>query len=189
MTTSPPKIVALVIILNGLAAVAPARPDAGSSPAIAATAGREPMISKEISTAVLSGIRYQPPNPSANEELDPHDSDRPQNGIIRLPKYVVEEQRPPVFSERNLYTPENLRRLAYLRYTNAFSRRFRLVPGWYAMMQYEAEERRRNLAEMEDKVFMYRISGDNKSAEALKTDIQRTFMRRSEGISIHVAGD
>ena len=187
----PPRLTALVVVLVPLITFVAAQTD-GTDPAPGATGvQKERIISKEISSALSSGIKYQSPAPleSTAEDTGSRDSDKPQNGIIRLPKYVVEEQRPPVFNERNLYTPERLRRLAYLRYTNAFSRRLRLVPEWYAVMQYEAEERKRNLAEMEDRVWMYRISGDKASAEALKTDIQRTFMRRSEGISIHVAGD
>ena len=112
--------------------------------------------------------------------------------IIRLPKYVVEGTRPPVFNNRNLYSKEMLRRLAYQKYISSFGRnvlnRYRLpiIGGGaeaYAMMQYEAEERKQNMAEMDDKISMYRVSGDNAEADTLKNDTQRSFMRRTEYIA------
>lgn len=117
------------------------------------------------------------------------DIDKPRNEIIRLPKYVVEAKKPPVFAERNLYSNEMLRRLAYQRYVSSFNRnvlnRFRLpfIGGGidaYAMMQYEAEERQRAMAAMDDKAAMYLISGDKEGAEELKDEAQDTFMRHSE---------
>ena len=180
-----PRLTALVLALFPLVTVVAAQTEDNDPMPAPTRAQKERIISKEISSALSSGIKYQPPTPlkSTAEDIDPRDSDKSQNGIIRLPRYVVEEQRPPVFNERNLYTPERLRRLAYLRYTNAFSRKLRLVPEWYAVMQYEAEERRRNMAEMEDKVSMYRVSGDDASAKELKDDTQRSFMRRTEYIA------
>jgi hypothetical protein len=100
---------------------------------------------------------------------------------------VVEGQRPPVFNNRNLYSKEMLRRLAYQKYISSFSRnvlnRYHIFGQGdvdYAMMQYEADERKRNMDEMADKVSMYRVSGDNAEAAKLKDDAQRTFMRRSD---------
>jgi hypothetical protein len=186
-----PRLIALVFAFATLALVAVAQRNASITSPGATEPENERPLSKEISSALFSGIKYQPPGslqPTA-EEADPRDSDKPLNGIIRLPKFMVEDQRPPVFNERNLYSSEMLKRLAYLRYTTAFSRQLHLVPEWYAVMQYEADERRRNTAEMEEKVLMYRISGDAASANQLHDDIQRSFMRRSEGISIHVAGN
>jgi len=156
---------------------------------------KERAISKDLSSALSAGYKYNPPPPpkpeinADAEDVDLREIDKPRNGIIRLPKYVVEGERPPVFNNRNLYSKEMLRRLAYQRYTSAFSRnvlnRFHIfgrADEAYAMMQYEAEERRQNMAEMDDKVSMYRVSGDDAEAAKLKDDTQRSFMRRSEGI-------
>jgi hypothetical protein len=89
-----------------------------------------------------------------------------------------------------------LRRLAYQKYISSFGRNvlnryhiFGRGDEAYAMMQYEAEERKQNMAEMDDKISMYRISGDNAEAASLKDDTQRTFMRRSEGISTPGTGN
>jgi hypothetical protein len=160
------------------------------------TPKKERAISKDLSSALSAGYKYNPPPPpkpeaEAAEDVDLREIDKPRNGIIRLPKYVVEGQRPPVFNNRNLYSKEMLRRLAYQKYLSSFGRnvlnkyRLPIIGGGidaYVMMQYEAEERKQNMAEMDDKVSMYRVSGDDAEAEKLKDDNQRTFMRRSQGI-------
>ncbi len=153
---------------------------------------KERVISGDLSKSLSSGIKYNPPPPPKPEveDVDMRDIDKPRNQIIRLPKYVVEAKRPPVFTDRNLYSNEMLRRLAYKQYASAFSRnflnRYRIfgqLDTDYAMMQYEAAERLRNIAEMDDKVSMYRVSGDNAEASALEDDIQRSFMRRTNYIT------
>jgi hypothetical protein len=160
-----------------------------SSNATSAAPKKERAISKDLSHALSAGIKYNPPPPPkpVEEDVDLRDIDKPKNGIIRLPKYVVEGQRPPVFNTRNLYSKEMLRRLAYQKYISSFSRnvlnRYHILGHGdvdYAMMQYEADERKRNMDEMADKVSMYRVSGDNAEAAKLKDDSQRTFMRRSD---------
>jgi len=156
------------------------------------------VISNDLSKSLSEGIKYNPPPaPKPEEEqVDMREVDKPRNQIIRLPKYVVEAQRPPVFNDRNLYSKEMLRRLAYQRYTSAFSRnflnRYHVLGNGdvaYAMMQYEADERKQNMAEMEDKVSMYRTSGDDSEASKQKNDNQNTFMRRTEyGTTSKTAG-
>jgi hypothetical protein len=147
-------------------------------------------VSTDVSKSVTSAFQYNPPPPPKPEEelVDMREIDKPRNEIIRLPKYLVEAKKPPVFNERNLYSKEMLRRLAYQRYMGSFGSalnkyKLPIIGGGaeaYAMMQYEAEVRRQNMAEMEDKVSMYRISGDKEEADKLKADAQDTFMRRSE---------
>jgi hypothetical protein len=150
---------------------------------------KERAISGDLSKALSSGIKFNPPPPPkpAEADVDLREIDKPRNGIIRLPKYVVEGQRPPIFNDRNLYSKEMLRRLAYQRYMSSFSKdflnRYHFLGNGdiaYAMMQYEAEERKRNMAEMDDKVSLYRATGDTTEADQLKDDTQRTFMRRTE---------
>jgi hypothetical protein len=195
----------LGLALLSLAVFAPASPAQTTTPAALAasttstdviqpqpTVKKERVISKDLSSALAVGYKYQPPPPPKPEaeDVDLRDVDKPRNGIIRLPKYVVESQRPPIFNDRNLYSKEMLRRLAYQKYMSSFSKnllnRFHLLGRGdeaYALMQYEADERKRNMAEMDDKISMYRVSGDDTEAEKLKDDTQRTFMRRSEGTS------
>ncbi len=150
---------------------------------------KERTLSKSLSSALSAGLTYKPPpapKPEA-EEVDLRDIDKPKNEIIRLPKYVVEAKRPPVFNDRNLYSQEMLRKLAYQRYISPFSRnilnRYHLLGRGdeaYAMMQYEADERKRAMSEMDDKISMYRVFGDNATADQLKDETQNTYMRRSQ---------
>jgi len=146
-------------------------------------------MSSDITTSVSSAFKYNPPPPpKADEELvDMREIDKPRNQIIRLPKYVVEAKKPPVFNDRNLYSKEMLRRLAYKKYASNFSRDvlngkhlFGQEDIAYAMMQYEAEERKRNLVEMDNTVSMLRTSGDDNEAAKTKDDTQNTYMRRSD---------
>lgn len=146
-------------------------------------------ISGDLSKALSFGIKFNPPppEPKPEDEVDARDVDKPKNGIIRLPKYVVEAKRPPIFNERNLYSKDMLRRLALQRFSSSFSRdvlnRYHLLgreDEAYALMQYEAEERERNMKEMADRVSMYRVSGDNAEANKLKDDAQDTFMRHTD---------
>lgn len=145
-------------------------------------------MSTDVTNSVSSGFKYNPPPPPKSEEelVDMRDVDKPRNQIIRLPKYVVETKKPPVFNDRNLYSKEMLQRLAYRRYTSDFSRnvlnRFHVLGNGdvaYAMMQYEAEERQRAMTEMDDKVSLLRASGDDAEAEKTRADAQDTFMRRA----------
>lgn len=147
-------------------------------------------VSDDVSKSVSSSFKYNPPPPPKPEEelVDMREIDKPRNQIIRLPKYVVEAKKPPVFNDRNLYSKEMLRRLAYQQYISSFNRnvlnKYRLpfIGGGidaYAMMQYEAAERMRNIADMEDKTSMLRASGDDAEASKTKDDTQNTLMRRS----------
>lgn len=146
-------------------------------------------VSDDISKSVSSAFKYNPPPPPKPEEelVDMREIDKPHNQIIRLPKYIVEAKKPPIFNERNLYSKEMLRRLAYQRYMSSFSRNvlnkyhvFGQRDIAYAMMQYEAEERQRNLVEMDSTVSMLRTSGDDTEAAKTKDDTQNTYMRRSD---------
>jgi len=148
-------------------------------------------LSQDISKSLSFGIKYQPPPPPKpeEEEVDLRDSDKPKNEIIRLPKYVVEGTRPPVFIERNLYSNAMLKRLAYQRYLSPFSRnvlntfRLPIIGGGvedYALMQYEADERKRAMAQLDDRLAMYRTTGDDTAADNLTDEIQNPLRRRSE---------
>lgn len=157
--------------------------------------GKNSGLSQKTSASVQADFQYTSvPEEKKNEEpVDLREVDKPQNTIIRLPSYLVEAQRPPVFQERNLYSKEMLRRLAYHRYISAFSRnvlnRYRLpfIGGGidaYANMMYEAEERQRNMADTDDRVAMYRISGDTEEAKALRDEANSTYLRKTQFIAV-----
>lgn len=68
---------------------------------------RSRAISGEVAAALSAAMpKYDPPKavePPPEEELaDLRETDRPRNKIIRLPEYVVQEKKPPVFTDRDL---------------------------------------------------------------------------------------
>src|SRR6185312_2365529 len=79
--------------------------------------GDPPRIqSNEISGALVNSLpKYAPPAPAAAKpaEAEP----QPRNGIIRLKKVVVREEKPPVFTEKQLYSPKSLGDIEIQRYT------------------------------------------------------------------------
>ncbi|MCC5025436.1 MAG: hypothetical protein J6386_22815 [Candidatus Synoicihabitans palmerolidicus] len=55
--------------------------------------------------------KFNPPPPPSEDEDDGVDEElmlKPKNGIVRLPQVVVEGNRPPVFSERQINTDKGL---------------------------------------------------------------------------------
>src|ERR1041384_5012213 len=69
-------------------------------------------ISPEVA-AQLQGYapKYTPPPPKPtpkpeDEEVDAREVDKPRNGIIRLPKYIVQEPKSPVLNERAASTTQ-----------------------------------------------------------------------------------
>src|SRR5215469_4731079 len=90
---------------------ASASPSAAPAPqAVSAT----PPAKREISSgaaAMLARVApaYSPPKPvaakpdSGDTDDSTEDNDQPRNHIIRLPKFIVHEQQPPIFREKDLY--------------------------------------------------------------------------------------
>jgi hypothetical protein len=182
MTTTFPSSLLLVLCVSASAAFAqaPASGDAANP----ASKKKESELSRETSAAVLAGYSYQPPKPVAAEEdddTDLRDTDKPRNEIIRLPKHVVEATRPPVFKERNFYTPGALRRLAAQRYLGQGQGLNRYQIGNsgenIAMQMYWDDERLKNMTEAKNQVSLYRLAGDEERASKAEAQDRSTFLR------------
>lgn len=119
-------------------------------------------ISPEVSAALSSvAPKYTPPPPKPepkpeSEQVDMRDIDKPKNTIVRLPKYIVTEQKPPVFSERAITTDKGLADLAVARYISEVDRamnRFTIPLFGTSMQQralamYAEEERLKNMSDL-----------------------------------------
>lgn len=132
------------------------------SPGNGTAAPRRRAISAETSAA-LSAVapKYTPPPPKVepkpeSEQIDMRDVDKPKNTIVRLPKYIVTEQKPPVFSERAISTEKGLTDIAMGRYISDMDRalnRFTL-PLFGSSMQaralamYAEDERLKNMDDL-----------------------------------------
>jgi len=153
-----------------------------------------PRRSAEVSAA-LAGIKYEAPQPEKKKEDEPaedtdlRDVDKPRNTIIRLPKYIVEGERPPVFAEKEINTKKGLAELAMKRYLSTVHQglnRYHL-PALFggisnealAMDMYHDQERLDAMQDYKEKVSLFRAAGD-KEADALKKEADTTFLRRGD---------
>lgn len=152
--------------------------------------GPSERVSRSTLSAVSAGITFQPPPPPAPpapKAAEEEEADAPKNGIVRLPEYVVQGERPPVFRERDINTQKGLGEIAVKRFLgetgkalNAYSLPlFGMSKEQYALMLYREEERLKNMQEATDKVSLLRGS-DPVAAEQLKREVDQTFIRRSE---------
>jgi hypothetical protein len=159
-------------------------------------------MSPELAATLTAGIKYEAPPAEKKkeeevaaavteaEETDLRETDKPRNTIIRLPKYVIQGERPPVFTERDLHTQKGLADLAVKRYLSAAHQSLNkyhlphIMGGMssedLAMMMYLEDERLRNMQDVNDKVYLYRTTGDTEEADRLKQDAASTFIRRSD---------
>jgi hypothetical protein len=166
----------------------PADRNASASPSIS-----PPRRSPEVAAA-LAGIKFEAPATEKKKEevpddVDLRDIDRPRNAIIRLPKYIVEGERPPIFAEKEINTKKGLAELAVNRYLSTIHQglnRYHL-PALFggisnealAMEMYHDNERLEAIKDYDEKVSLFRAAGE-KDADALKKEADATFMRRGE---------
>lgn len=219
-----PALIFACLTLGLHAQVAPPSPDAPAalptppSPAVTAPATppapkRPRAISGDVAALLASTLpKYTPPPPAppqptaadlakklADEEADAadlRDTDKPKNTIVRLPKYVVQEQRPAVLTERDVHTKKGLREIAMRRYISDADRalnRFSLplFAGWSpgsgngssteqrALSLYAEDERLRNMADLADNANMI-MKSDRAAGAAAKDAVQKTYMRSTE---------
>lgn len=152
-------------------------------------APRARAISSNLADALAASMpKYNPPPKPApkapGEEVDLREIDKPRNQIIRLPQYVVREERPPVFTEREISTTKGLNAIALRRYfsqTGLALNRF-TVPLFgiskeaYAQMLYAEDERLRNIAELESAAAAVNLV-DPANARKLKEATRDTYQR------------
>ncbi len=153
---------------------------------------RSRAISPEVAAQLASVMpKYAPPppkpEPKAEEEQPTGENEKPKNGIVRLPKYIVREPRPPVLSEREVHTTKGLTDLAMRRYTTEMDmvlNKFTLPlfgssAAARALAMYAEDERLRNMKDMNDAARM--VSATNKnSGSYIMRETQDTFMRTSD---------
>ena len=107
----------------------------------------ERVMSDEVAATLATGMpKYHPP-PKApepkpeDEQADARDSDKPKNGIIRLPKYVVKEPKPPVFRERDLHSRSEMTDIGLRRYLGLNIGNFGGLNRPVSLLMYQEQER------------------------------------------------
>ena len=152
-------------------------------------AKRDRPVSSGVASALAASMpKYNPPPKPApvDEDVDARDVDKPKNGIIRLPKYTVQEKKPPVFRERDIYTTGGLADLAKNRYLTATDRMLNRVTlplfgtsqEARAMAMYAEEERLHNMSDLKDTAKDISRTDPNDGAY-IKRVTDQTYMRDS----------
>jgi hypothetical protein len=202
-----PIVAAAGLLLSGAllsaeeAPPAPPPPKAEPAKPVIEVSGPTTRMSAERKSSIAAGVRYAPPpkeepkktvvvedrgDEEALPESTPIAPDQPRNKIIRLPKYIVEGDRPPVFRERDIYTKQALAAIAMRRYLSSFDRNFLnrfhipfLTPSSEAraMAMYEEDERLQNISDLKQSAADARKAGDNAGADYLSRETNRTFLR------------
>lgn len=163
------------------------------APAPTPTAKRARAISPEAAAALAAASpKYEPPQPKPPptpeaEQIDLRDVDKPKNQIIRLPKYIVQEPKPALLSERAVHTQKGLEEIAMRRFISETDRalnRFTLPlfgtsMKARAMAMYEEEERLRNMSDLHDAAVSTALVDRSAGAYILK-ESQQTFLRSSD---------
>jgi hypothetical protein len=173
-------------------------PAPATTTAAAPAAGATGVSGKAGATAITSGLpRYAPPpkqapkKPAADvegeDEAEPEDRplapDQPRNKIIRLPRYIVEGDRPPVFRERDIYTKQALAAIAMRRYLSTFDRSFLNRYNIFgskegrAMAMYEEDARLQNIADLKNAAANARKAGDKADSDYILRETNATFLR------------
>ncbi|MSU23811.1 MAG: hypothetical protein EXS32_08310 [Opitutus sp.] len=167
---------------------------AASPAAPAPSAAKRPRaISPEAAAALAATMpKYAPPPPrpppTPEEDLpDLRETDKPRNAIIRLPKYIVQEPKSPIFRERDINTKQGLANIAMRRYLSEADRalnRFRLPlfglsNAERALAMYAEDERLKNMADLADNTNMV-MRSDPAAGAKVKEAAQNTYQRWSD---------
>jgi len=175
---------------------APASEAAMDQPAESSLTKRNRPISSGVAAALAAASpKYTPPAPKPpppppkpeEEQPDMRDIDKPKNAIVRLPKYVVREPKPVIFSERAISTTKGLTDIAMKRYlteTDRVLNRFRIpfltmTNEERALAMYAEDERLKNMSDLKDNATAAGMS-DPSSSSYIKKEAQKTFLRSSD---------
>jgi hypothetical protein len=178
-------------------------PTQSSSPVLAAppaekapppgTPKRTRAISSEVAAALAAASpKYSPPPPRPEptpeeQQVDLRDVDKPKNTIVRLPKMVVREPKPAVFSERSIHTEKGLTDIAMRRYISDADRalnRFTLPlfgtsKEARAMAMYAEDERLKNMADLADAANNASKS-DSAAGTYIRRESEKTYLRTND---------
>lgn len=142
---------------------------------------RDRPISDNLASMLAASMpKYNPPPKPRpeDEQVDLREVDKPRNTIIRLPRYVVRDKKPPVFRERDIYDQRSRTDLALLRYSGLQVGNILGLNRPIAFMMYQEEERLQNMEDLEDTADAIG-RGDPAAGDYIKRTSDQTFMRNS----------
>jgi len=156
------------------------------------TPRRRPISGGVAAALAAASPKYTPPPPKPEptpelEQIDLRDVDKPKNTIVRLPKFIVQEQKPAVFSERAIHTEKGLTEIAMRRYITDADRalnRFTLPlfgtsKEARALAMYAEDERLKNMGDLQDAA---NTAGKSDAAAGtyIRREAQKTYLRSSD---------
>ncbi len=157
---------------------------------------RARVISPEVAAALAAATpKYTPPAPTppppppkAEEDLpDLRDIDKPKNTIVRLPKFIVQEKKPVIFTERAIHTQKGLVDIAMKRYITETDRvlNFFRIPlltattEARAMALYAEDERLKNMSDLHGNA-VDAAKTDPATGSYILKEAQQTYLRSSD---------
>ena len=128
-----------------------------------------------------------PPPPPEEEQVDLRDVDKPKNTIVRLPKYIVQEKKPPVFRERDIYTEKGLAEIAMRRYSTEADRALNrwtlpiigMSKEARALAMYAEDERLRNMSDLRE-AGLNAARTDPSAGDFILRESRKTYLRSSD---------
>lgn len=140
------------------------------------------IVSSRTAAALAAAMpKYSVPTPTPTPTLDP-ELDRPKNGIVRLPSYVLRESRPPVFRKQDLYTTQGLIDLSFKAHPGLL---FGNILGLNSGVAYQMmldEERESALNDFADEAHAMDRGGDKAESQYILQASQETFMRPVDSV-------
>lgn len=165
----PARVALLLSTIAALAALGPASAQTPPPPTDQSTPApttppapkRDRAVSDSLAASLAASMpKYNPPPKPRpeDEDVDLRDVDKPRNGIIRLPKYIVRERKLPELSNREMLTPDGRLDLAFKRHPGLlFGNFFNLNAGIGLAMLAEEQQIERN-SEMADLAELARLA-------------------------------
>jgi hypothetical protein len=152
-------------------------------------------ISNETSSALSAGYSFQPQSPVEPSDeadlIDQRDLDKPRNEIIRLPKYMVEGQRPAIFRERDFYsTRAGMQQMQLQKFfgEGLLNRRQLGKTGeMYAAQSFWDDERLKGMTEMGRHASIYRLAGDDARANKAEREAKASYIRVNDAQSAELS--
>ena len=170
--------------------LAPAAP----SPATPSSPRRSRAISGDAAAALSAfAPKYEPPPPPPpppkpeEEQADLREVDKPKNTIVRLPKYIVQEKKPPIFRERDINTKKGLTELAMRRYISDADRAlnrwtiplFGISKEARALAMYAEDERLKNMEDLQGAADAAAKS-DPAAGDYIRRESRETYLRSGD---------
>lgn len=143
-------------------------------------------ISGDVAASLAAGMpKYSPPpkpveKPPEEDLPDLREVDKPKNTIIRLPKYVVRDAKPPVFRERDLHSESAQADIGMKRYAGLGLLPFSSLNRGVALFMYQEQERLDTIADLKDTAATARRAGDKGASDYLLRETDKTYMRTGD---------